>query len=127
VLCCVGAPRLSATPAEDNLCDGMDMDDASTLTRASNPPVVSHESDAESWSDTEEDSLWVEVREHARQRQPLVWTDAPPITFRSQYTSADDQDEDEVDGDEDEELKVCDIGGTGRHGSSTATAHRWSR
>ena len=53
---------------------------------------------------------------------PPVWTDAPPSTFRSQ--SADDQDEDEVDGDEDEELEVCDIGGTGRHGTSTATAHR---
>ena len=61
-----GAPRLSATPAEDNLFDGMEegaMDDASTLS-ASNTSVVSHESDADSWSDTEEDSWWEEVREH---------------------------------------------------------------
>ena len=56
---------MSATPAEDNLCDGMDMDDASTLTLASNPSLVSHESNADSWSDTEEDSWWEEVREHA--------------------------------------------------------------
>ena len=66
VLRSTGAPRLSATPAEDNLFDGMEeggMDDASTLA-SSNPSVVSHESDAYSWSDTEEDSWWEEVREH---------------------------------------------------------------
>ena len=89
------------------------MEDATTAS-ASHPSVTSHESDAASLPDTEEECSWPEVR-GARQLHSPVCLTPRRAPLKPQDMSADDEDGAEVDGDasfldEDGEPEVCDRG-----------------
>ena len=84
------------------------MEDATTAS-ASHPSVTSHESDAASLPDTEEECSWPEVRGARQLHSPGLTPRRAPL--QPQDMSEDDDDS-EVDGDAlfpavDEELEVC--------------------